>query len=134
MIINKKLLTTRNTIQKKGILEYLKNVKTHPTAEIVFKKVIKKMPKITLATVYRNLNQMAEQKKILRLEINKEYHYDACTKKHQHGVCQDCGKIIDFFQNNISDFAIKNLKTNKFKANNVSIMFKGLCDECEVKK
>ena len=93
MIINNKKL--RNTNQRLKILEYLKCVKTHPTAEQVYNDLRKDMPAISLATVYRNLHLLAEQKEVLRLEINNEYHFDGDSCRHQHCVCKKCGKIID---------------------------------------
>jgi len=46
------------------------------------------LPTITLATTYRNLNILASDSEILRLEINNEYHYDADISKHQHCFCK----------------------------------------------
>ena len=92
------MASIRNTEQRKKILEHLKSVHTHPTAETVYNAIKKDMPKITLATVYRNLNLLAEQGEIQRLEINKEYRYDACCNAHQHCVCEECGKVMETFQ------------------------------------
>ena len=83
----------RQTIQRIKILEYLEGVKTHPTAETIYREVKKELPTITLATVYRNLNLLADEGKIVKLEINNEYHFDADRSNHQHGVCKKCGKI-----------------------------------------
>ncbi|MBC8500210.1 MAG: transcriptional repressor [Nanoarchaeota archaeon] len=124
------MITTRNTEQRKKILEHLKNAHTHPTAEIVFKEVVKQLPKITLATVYRNLNLLAEQGKILRLEVNKEYHYDACIESHQHCVCEKCGRIIDSFKKNISKYALKKFQLKDFEPKSVTIIFRGTCKKC----
>ena len=63
----------RETPQRKAILSYLKSVKTHPNAEEVFRAVAGQYPNLTLATVYRNLNLMADQGRVLRFEINKEF-------------------------------------------------------------
>ena len=69
----KKQVKTRNTIQRIKIMKYLKSVKTHPTAEMVYNAVVKEIPSITLATVYRNLHNLANKGKILMFEFNKEY-------------------------------------------------------------
>jgi Fe2+ or Zn2+ uptake regulation protein len=121
----------RNTNQKLKVLEHLRSVKTHPTAEQVYIEVRKDLPAITLATVYRNLNQMAERREILRLEINKEYHYDGDTCCHQHCVCNKCGKIIDLFQENISKNALKKLDCKEFNAECVIVIFNGVCKGCK---
>ncbi len=119
------------TNQKLKIMEHLKKVKTHPTAEMVYNAVSKDLPAISLATVYRNLNLLAEQGKILRLEINGEYHYDGFCDSHQHLVCTNCGKIIDLGKKEISDYAMKKIKSSDFEINSVKIMFYGVCKDCK---
>lgn len=122
---------TRMTSQRLKILEYLKGIKTHPTAEVVYKHVKKELPAITLATVYRNLNLLTEQGEILKLEINGEFHFDADICCHQHCVCRKCGKIIDMFNKGISGYIKNNIKTKEFYPDCVTVMLKGLCKKCK---
>lgn len=126
-------MNERKTYQRIRIAEYLKSVKTHPTAEIVYKKVSKEIPSITLATVYRNLNLLSEKGEILRFDVDKEYRYDAETNSHQHFICEDCGKVIDVFQKEISDYALKKIK-NGLSPRSVSVIFHGRCNECSKPK
>ena len=119
------------TSQRMKILDYLRSVKTHPNAEQVYRHVKKKLPSITLATVYRNLNLLAEQGEILKLEINKEFRFDADICYHQHFVCKNCGKIIDVFQKEISEYAMKKVKSKDFKPQCVKIIYWGLCKNCD---
>ena len=130
MITNNKKNKKRMTHQKIKILEHLKSVTTHPTAEMVYKSVLKELPHISLATVYRNLNSMADENKILKFEVNNESHYDGDICDHQHAVCKTCGKIIDIFQKEISEFAMVNVKADNFKPICSEIIFKGYCDKC----
>lgn len=118
------------TPQRMVILDHLKSVKTHPNAEAVYAVVQKKMPAITLATVYRNLNMLAKQDLILKLEINNEFHFDGDTCAHQHCICKHCGKIIDVFHKNISDYALKNIHTKDFRPERVSVLYHGVCKGC----
>jgi Fe2+ or Zn2+ uptake regulation protein len=118
----------RTTNQRLKILEYLRGVKTHPTAEMVYLEVKKELPAISLATVYRNLNNMADEGRILRFEVGKEYHFDSDTCCHQHFVCRDCGRIIDVFQKEISEFAMRKVKG--VKPDCVSIIYHGICRNC----
>ena len=124
------MVQTRNTSQKIKILEYLRSVKTHPTAETVYNAVKKDLPAISLATVYRNLNTMAKNSEILRLEINGEYRYDATICSHVHCVCKNCNAIIDVHDKTLSDDAMKNIKIKGFKPKCVHIIFRGLCAHC----
>ncbi|MFA6888962.1 MAG: transcriptional repressor [Candidatus Woesearchaeota archaeon] len=120
---------TRNTYQRTKILEYLQSVCTHPTAEQVYTTIKTQIPTITLATVYRNLNILAEQRKILRLEINKEFRYDADISMHQHCICNTCNTIIDLFDKEISLYALKKIK-DSFSAQSVVVIFSGQCKKC----
>ncbi|MFH1212012.1 MAG: transcriptional repressor [Candidatus Woesearchaeota archaeon] len=123
----------RNTVQKLKILSYLNSVKTHPTAEQIYKAIAKEMPAISLATVYRNLNSMAEQGTILRLEIGKEYRYDAKNCGHCHLVCDICGRIIDIEDKAICCQALKKIsKTAKgFCIKSINLSFSGICSQCK---
>ena len=123
-------MVERNTSQKLKIIEHLKSVKTHPNAEMVYVAVKKELPTISLATVYRNLNSLAKQGKILKLEINNEARFDGDIKFHQHCVCNSCGKIVDLFQPNISKYALDKFDLNGFQPSNVDVVFHGTCKEC----
>ncbi len=115
------------------ILNFVKSVNSHPTAGTVFKFVKKSVPSITLATVYRNLNKLVEQKQLLRLEINGEFRFDAETGFHQHGVCRTCGVVVDFFDEKLSKDVFKKFDFGEFEADLVSIKFYGLCKNCRRK-
>ncbi|MBN2101285.1 MAG: transcriptional repressor [Candidatus Aenigmarchaeota archaeon] len=123
----------RMTSQRLKILEYLRSVKTHPTAEMVYKAVSRDLPAITLATVYRNLNLLAEQGQILRFEIGKEYRFDGDTCCHQHFVCTKCGKLIDIFNKKLSEQAMKSVDSEEFFPKSVRIIFYGTCKKCKKK-
>jgi len=120
----------RNTVQKIKIIEYLNSVKTHPTAEQVYNAVKKELPSISLGTVYRNLKLLADQGKILKLEINNESRFDATTCNHQHCVCSTCGNIIDIDNQDISDYALRNIG-NDFIPDCVTIIYRGHCRNCK---
>lgn len=129
------MIKTRMTVQKLKILEYLKSVKTHPTAEQVYNIVKKEIPTLTLATVYRNLNQLADSHQILRIKFNNEYHFDADMCFHQHCVCDKCGSISDAFLKKITKNSLVDLDADGFAPKSIMITFHGLCKECkEVKK
>lgn len=124
-------MSERNTIQKSKIIEYIKNSREHPTAEKVYKAVKKQIPTITLATVYRNLNLMAEQGEISRFKANNEFRFDGMLCNHQHCICKKCGKILDNIQPEISKHAKQKFNSNTFLASEVNITYLGLCNQCK---
>lgn len=118
---------TRFTFQRMKILEYLKGIRHHPTAEQIYNEVKKQIPSITLATVYRNLNLLAREGKIKRLEINHEYRFDAHIGCHQHFVCENTGKVYDVEDKEITDYILKRLNKENFDPKSVEIIIRGIC-------
>lgn len=125
------MVKLRNTIQKIRIMDYLESVNNHPNAEKIYNEVKKDVPTITLATVYRNLNLLAEEGKILKIEVNNEFHFDADLRNHQHFVCKKCGKIYDNFQEDVTKYVLNNINNTKFDVSNVQIILYGLCENCK---
>ena len=125
----------RLTKQKKAILDYLKRVYTHPTAEMIYESVKKELPNISLATVYRNLHQLAKQGDVLELEINGEFHYDGHLTAHQHAICSSCGKIIDVHDKKLNNYLMRRISSiNGFVPSRANVFFEGECEECALKK
>lgn len=80
----------------RAVLEVLQNRADHPTAQEVYDEVRRVRPKIGLATVYRILRQLAEQGVIKVWGYGSESaRYDACTHRHDHAFCTECGALLD---------------------------------------
>jgi len=119
----------RQTKQKKEILDFLTNTKSHPRAEDVFQVIKKKLPDISLATIYRNLDYFVENGQAICFN-EKVKRFDADTSRHHHFICEKCGLIYDIYKNfNIKD-RIKNDK-NISKINSENIKFYGICKKCK---
>ena len=88
----------RHSHQRDTILEAVKAVKTHPTADAIYDTVRKTDENISLGTVYRNLNQLVANGDITPLYTGDDkVHYDGDTSPHRHFVCKKCKRIIDIF-------------------------------------
>jgi Fur family ferric uptake transcriptional regulator len=86
----------RNTPQRQIILEELSSVTSHPTAAELFSLVRKRLPRISLGTVYRNLEVLHESGQVNKLELaGNETRFDATTSPHLHIRCSGCGRIDD---------------------------------------
>ena len=119
----------RMTSQRLIILDYLKKVRTHPTAEEVYERVSKILPAITLATVYRNLHILAEDGIIRRIVINKEYHFESVEKSHQHLVCPVCGRISDINDEKLDREV--SLISKRYHAKEVKVIIYKECERCK---
>ena len=110
--------------QRELILEYLKSVDTHPTAEMVYNALRKECPNISLGTVYRNLEKLYSNG-----DIPKE-RFDGNIEKHYHGVCKKCGCIEDIFVK-YDESIDKNISNNyDFKVLSHDIIFNIICSKC----
>jgi len=86
----------RMTKQRRAILDVLQNTRSHPSADWVFGQIRKKLPRVSLATVYRNLHQLAEAGLIQELSVGGgRSRFDWETSLHYHVRCVDCGRIDD---------------------------------------
>lgn len=85
----------RITYQRRLILEAVRAVDIHPTAEWVYRQVCSRLPRISLGTVYRNLKLLAEQGLIQGMSGRGFGRYDGNTTRHHHFICQVCGQISD---------------------------------------
>lgn len=91
-----KISNMRLTTQRQIILEELASVTCHPTANEIYDMVRKRLPRIGLGTVYRNLELMAASGMILKLEVGgTQKRFDATTTTHHHIRCTSCGKVDD---------------------------------------
>lgn len=124
---------TRMTKQRKTILKVLKNTDSHPTADEIYEEVKKEIPNISLGTVYRNLNLLADKGKIIVINYaNDQSHYDGNTENHYHFRCNNCGDVFDL-ELDLLDKKVNNKVENNtnFKVENHRLEFYGLCPSCQ---
>lgn len=119
------------TKQRAIILDALRSVCTHPTADEIYVMVRRKMPRISLGTVYRNLDMLAASGEILRLErAGAQKHFDGNPLPHQHVLCRQCGRIGDV-HTPVSLPAWDKAEASGFTLESVQVEFVGLCDGCK---
>lgn len=125
-------MNKRTTIQRSLVLETVKELRNHATAEEIYHAIVEKYPHISKGTVYRNLNVLAELGDIRKVEMpNGAYRFDHILHNHYHAVCEKCGQIFDVEMDYIEDLD-KNIKdTHGFEITGNDIFFKGICLECK---
>ena len=84
----------RYSRQRELIFEALRHTREHPTAEMLYRWLKPENPSLSLGTVYRNLNLLAEEGVITRMPFPVE-RYDADTRPHPHFCCDECGSVYD---------------------------------------
>jgi len=123
----------RLTIQRKIILEELRKMHDHPTADLIYERVRKRIPNISLGTVYRNLELLSSRGIIRRVDIaGRKRRYDAKTTEHAHIRCAICGRIVDVpGYENIQKIAHEISLTTGFTLILSEAEFVGICPECQ---
>jgi len=86
----------RNTRQREVILEELRKLSSHPTAVGLYEIVRRRLPRISLGTVYRNLELLAEMGTIQKLDLaGAQARFDGNPGCHHHVRCTGCGRVDD---------------------------------------
>ncbi len=122
----------RMTRQRKVILEELAKVTCHPTADQVYQMVRKRLPQVSLATVYRNLEALSETGTILKLEMGgTQRRYDADTSEHHHVRCTACNRVDDLPGDAFRVPQIRWKGFHGFDIHGYRLEFLGVCVDCQ---
>ena len=125
----------RITKQRRVILEELKKTKSHPTADELYQMVRKRIPNISLGTVYRNLETLASCGLIKKLETaGSQKRFDANMDDHQHVRCICCGRVDDLYCDLINPLECVMKQNSDYEIFDYNLEFIGLCPECRAKK
>ena len=121
----------RITHQREVILDELRSVTTHPTADELYEMVRQRLPRISLATVYRNLEWLSEQGIIQKIEVGgRQKRFDANTDLHYHIRCTVCGRVADAELGPIEKPEKRLRDTHGFKITGHRLEFFGICPDC----
>jgi len=131
--------THRMTQQRKVILEEVKRLGTHPTADEVYEAVRKRLPKVSLGTVYRNLDLLSKEGYIRKIDpAYPQMRFDANTDDHYHVVCMACGRVDDVSveppKGDIDHMEKRIIQISKYTILGHNLEFLGLCPECRKSK
>lgn len=122
---------TKYSRQREAIKEYLSVTKEHPTADTVYLVIRKDYPNISLGTVYRNINLLAEQGEILRINCQDgSERFDGNPKPHYHFLCKECGRVLDLKMEAIDHINMIAGAGFSGKIEGHVTFFYGLCPEC----
>jgi Fur family transcriptional regulator, ferric uptake regulator len=122
----------RNTRQRRVILEELQKVASHPTAVAVYEVVRNRIPKISLGTVYRNLELLARTGEIQKLDTGAaEARFDGNRERHDHVRCVRCGRIGDISGPPLELSPDVKNDYGGYRILRHRVEFLGVCPECD---
>ena len=120
---------SRYSHQREIIYEQLSQSREHPSAEQIYQALKPKNPSLSLGTVYRNLNRLAEEGRAVRMPFSTD-RYDGCTIPHPHFYCERCGRLYDleFVLESNPEEAVKKLG---YQVERFDMIFRGVCPQCQ---
>lgn len=125
-------MNRRNTIQRQLVSETVRSL-DHPNAEEVYEAIAKNHPHVSKATVYRNLNLLAEQAEIGKIKTSEGAdRFDCRTDRHFHMRCRVCGRLFDapFFP---PELPLEADETEGFIIEGYTVEIFGTCSDCNKK-
>lgn len=120
----------RYSRQRELIYEALMHTKEHPTAEMVYQQLKPENPSLSLGTVYRNLNVLADEGRVRRMDFPVE-RYDADLHPHHHFRCDKCGAVYDMDLPYNEGLDRQALETSPHLVERHEVIFHGLCTQCK---
>ena len=123
----------RLTPQRSAVLDVLTTSRDHPTAAEVYERVRELSPGIGPATVYRALGFLVERGYALELTLDggAAARYDANTARHDHLVCQGCGRAEDVDSPVPAGVVDRVSHDTGFSISGYALQYHGLCPQCQ---
>lgn len=121
----------RMTRQRQIILEELRKVTSHPGADEIYGMVRKRLPRISLGTIYRNLERLSRTGEIQKLESGGgQKRFDGNAQHHYHIRCLECSRIDDVELSRLDTIESKAACKTDFLIAGHRLEFVGLCPNC----
>jgi Fur family peroxide stress response transcriptional regulator len=123
------------THQRSEIYRELARTNEHPDAETIYTRVRKRIPAISLDTVYRTLRLLEKKGLISRVgSLGEKTRFDANIDRHYHFVCTECGFMGDIYNEEWDDFRAPSDVMAMGTVNSVHVELRGLCKACQGKQ
>ena len=121
----------RYSKQRESILQTVLESNEHPTANMVYASLKEAFPKLSLGTVYRDLNQLAEAGRLKRIPLpDGSCRYDGTIATHSHIVCQDCGEVADVMVPPLEELKQAVSQETDFTLTTYDLVMRGVCKKC----
>lgn len=121
----------RLTKQRQIILEELRAVTSHPTADEMYEMIRKRLPRISLGTVYRNLEILSDKGVIQKLDVGgTKKRFDGNVDTHYHLRCIECGRVDDVHLDPDHALEERVAALTDYQILKHSLEFVGVCPAC----
>jgi Fur family peroxide stress response transcriptional regulator len=119
------------TPQRDAVLQVIREREDHPTANEIFQAAQVRLPGISYATVYNSLRYLKQAGLVHEIKFGDgASRYDRETERHDHAICSDCGKLVDFDLPQAAELIQAAARKSKFKPESVHLTLRGVCPDC----
>ena len=126
-------MKARQTRQLEAVSEALQEGANHPTAAEIHARIRRKLPRVSLGTVYRNLEKLIAASRAIPVRLGHEAtRYDGMVTPHDHFVCERCAAITDLTTGMEPDIDTQQLRRAGYFVRSHSLAVFGLCQACAV--
>ena len=120
------------TRQREVVLRVVRETEEHLTAADIFAAARELLPSISFATVYNSLRYLKDAGLVHEITFgNAASRYDRETARHDHAVCTQCGKLLDFDLAETSKLMQLAARRSRFKPQSIHLTLYGLCPDCK---
>ena len=122
----------RQTRQRQRILQLLRGTEVHPTADWIYAQMKQEFPRLSLGTIYRNLNILITQGLVRKIHSGSTFdRFEANMTNHYHLICESCGRIMDLDMNVQKELEDLAGQLTDFTITKHQINFFGICSDCK---
>ena len=122
-------MSQRFSQQRERIYQTVLERQDHPTAEMVYRRLKPELPRLSMGTVYRNLQQMAKEGRLREL-AGPVARFDAVLRPHTHFRCDACGAVRDLPALPYDPALDRAAAESGCVVTEHSLVFTGLCPRC----
>ena len=119
------------TPQREAVYQVIQERDDHPTASDIFEAARRRLPSISYATVYNSLRYLKDAGLVLEINFgDSASRYDRETERHDHAICNDCGKLVDFDLPDAAKLMNAAARKSHFQPQSVHLTLRGRCPDC----
>ena len=122
----------RYSHQRERIFRAVMESCEHPTANMVYEQLKTDMPRLSLGTVYRNLNQLADAGRLKKIPLaDGSCRFDKTKEAHSHIVCEVCGAVADVHLPSFQALEQTIETETDFSLRSYDVVLRGVCRRCQ---
>jgi len=124
----------KRTHQRLVIFREVARTGDHPDIETIFRNVRRKLPTVSLDTVYRTLGLFGKLGLVTTVRpLNERVRFDANTDAHHHFVCARCGATRDFEDRDFDALRVPKTAAVLGRVESLRVELRGVCADCAAK-